>query len=133
MANGIGNNMKDNAPYLDKLCEELRLRKYSKQTEKAYLNTIKNFLAKGKPPREYLLCYADKSSSSIRSVYFALKFFYENVLNEKFNEKSRNKKESYTSYFKAQFCNTFIGSWRRYSAYPETVGPQKCQNFPSSL
>lgn len=75
------------APYLNKLCEEIRLRKYSKQTEKAYVNIIKNFLASGKMPREYLLGYADKSSSAIRSVYFAIKFFYEAVLNQKLDEK----------------------------------------------
>lgn len=77
----------DNAPYLNKLCEELRLRKYSKQTEKTYLNIIKNFLGSGKEPREYLLTYVDKSSSAIRSVYFAIKFFYENVLNQQFDDK----------------------------------------------
>lgn len=79
-------NADDNAPYLNKLCEELRLRKYSKQTEKSYLNIIKNFLRSGKQPREYLLSYTDKSRSAIRSVYFALKFFYENVLKQKFDE-----------------------------------------------
>src|SRR3989338_163208 len=79
------NNVND-TPYLNKLCEELRLRKYSKQTEKAYLNIIKNFLESGKQPREYLLGYTDKSRSAMRSVYFALKFFYENVLNQRFDE-----------------------------------------------
>ena len=83
----IGDNIKDNEPYLNKLCEELRLRKYSRQTEKTYLNIIKNFIGSGKMPREYLLGYADKSNSAIRSVYFAIKFFYENVLNQKLDEK----------------------------------------------
>ena len=36
--------------------------------------------------REFLLRYSDKSRSSIRNVYFALKFFYENVLRRKFDE-----------------------------------------------
>ncbi len=83
----MDNDVNDNAPYLNKLCEEIRLRKYSKQTEKAYLNIIKNFLASGKLPREYLLGYADKSRSAIRSVYFAIKFFYENVLGQKLDER----------------------------------------------
>ena len=83
----MDNSINDNEPYLDKLCEELRLRKYSKQTEKAYVNIIKNFLDSGKQPREYLLGYTDKSRSAIRSVYFALKFFYSNVLNQEFDEK----------------------------------------------
>ena len=34
-----------------------------------------------------MLKYSDKSRSSIRSAYFALKFFHENVLSQKLNEK----------------------------------------------
>ena len=45
------------------------------------------FLKSGKTPREFLLSYSTKSRSTIRSVYFALKFFYEHVLNERFDEK----------------------------------------------
>jgi site-specific recombinase XerD len=48
---------------------------------------VKRFLKSGKTPREFLLSYSNKSRSTIRSVYFALKFFYENVLNEKFGER----------------------------------------------
>jgi len=44
------------------------------------------FLESGKTPREFLLSYSNKSRSTVRSVYFTLKFFYENVLNEKFDE-----------------------------------------------
>ena len=78
--------MEDTQTYLNKLSEELRLRKYSRQTEKAYVSIIRNFIESGLQPREFLLKYADKSRSSIRSVYFALKFFYENVLRQKFDE-----------------------------------------------
>lgn len=78
--------MEDVNIYLNKLSEELRLRKYSRQTEKAYLSIIRNFIQSGLQPREFLLGYADKSRSSIRSAYFALKFFYENVLRQKFDE-----------------------------------------------
>jgi site-specific recombinase XerD len=87
MVDATNIDIKDNEPYLIKFCEELRLRKYSRQTEKTYLNLIKNFLGSGKQPREYLLGYIDKSRSSIRSVYFAIKFFYENVLGQNFDEK----------------------------------------------
>ena len=45
------------------------------------------FLKSGKTPREFLLFHSNKSRSTMRSVYFALKFFYENVLHEKFDEK----------------------------------------------
>ena len=79
--------MGENQAYLNKLSEELRLRKYSRQTEKAYLSVIRNFIESGLQPREFLLRYAEKSRSSIRAVYFALKFFYENVLSQKFDEK----------------------------------------------
>ncbi len=72
--------------YLNKLSEEIRLRKYSRQTEKAYLSVIKKFIESGLEPREFLLKYAEKSRSSIRNAYFALKFFYENVLRQKFDE-----------------------------------------------
>ena len=73
--------------YLNKLCEELRLRKHSRQTEKAYLQAVSKFIESGLQPREFLLKYANKSRSSIRGVYFALKFFYENVLSQKLDEK----------------------------------------------
>jgi site-specific recombinase XerD len=56
---------------------------------------VKNFLKSGKTPEEYLLSYSDKSNSTLRSVYFALKFFYENILNKKFNKKiSLSRRES---------------------------------------
>jgi site-specific recombinase XerD len=69
-----------------KLIEEIKLRKYSYQTGKVYISVIKEFLKSGKTPREFLISHSDKSRSTMRSVYFALKFFYENVLNEKFGE-----------------------------------------------
>ncbi|MDP4039451.1 MAG: tyrosine-type recombinase/integrase [Candidatus Pacearchaeota archaeon] len=72
---------------IDKLIEEIKLRKYSSETEKSYINTIKNYLSTRKTPREYLLSYSHKTKSTMRGVYFALKFFHENVLNEKFTEK----------------------------------------------
>ena len=78
--------MEENQTYLSKLSEELRLRKYSRQTEKSYVTIIKNFINSELTPREFLLKYSEKSRSSIRSVYFALKFFYENVLRQKFDE-----------------------------------------------
>ena len=79
--------MEENQMYLDKLAEELRLRKYSRQTEKSYIYLIKKFIKSGLMPREFLLRYTEKSRSSIRSAYFALKFFYENVLRQKFDER----------------------------------------------
>lgn len=78
--------MEDTTLYLQKLSEELRLRKHSSQTEKAYTSIITHFLQSNLQPREFLLKYTDKSRSSIRSAYFALKFFYEKVVHQKFDE-----------------------------------------------
>ncbi|HLC88829.1 MAG TPA: tyrosine-type recombinase/integrase [Candidatus Nanoarchaeia archaeon] len=72
--------------YLQKLTEELKLRKYSQKTIDAYLNQIQNFLHSNLTPREFLLKYVDKSNSTLRSVYFALQFFYKNVLKQDFTE-----------------------------------------------
>ena len=78
--------MGDVEVYLEKLGEELALRKYSRQTARSYSFVVRNFVESGLEPRAFLLRYTDKSRSSIRSVYFALKFFYEHVLRQKFDE-----------------------------------------------
>ncbi|HIH33863.1 MAG TPA: tyrosine-type recombinase/integrase [Nanoarchaeota archaeon] len=72
---------------IGKLIEEVKLRRYSYQTGKSYISFVKDFLASGRSPREFLLSYTNKSKSTMRSAYFALKFFHENVLNTKFEEK----------------------------------------------
>src|SRR3989344_4289693 len=79
--------MEDMQVYLNKLSEELKLRKYSGMTEKSYSSIIRSFIQSELGPRDFLLKYSDKSRSYIRSAYFALKFFHENVLNQKFDEK----------------------------------------------
>lgn len=72
---------------LQKLTEELKLRRYSPKTAKSYINTIKGFLASKQSTRDFLLSYSAKSKSTMRSMYFALKFFHENVLNQRFDAK----------------------------------------------
>ncbi len=72
---------------IGKLIEEIKLRRYSYQTGKSYISVVKDFLDSGKTPREFLLSYSTKRKSTMRSVYFALKFFHENVLNKSFDEK----------------------------------------------
>ncbi len=72
--------------YLQKLTEELKLRKYSPRTITVYLHLIQNFLNSNLTPREFLLKSVDKSHSTLRSVYFALRFFYLNVLKQDFIE-----------------------------------------------
>ena len=70
-----------------KLIEEIKLRKYSFQTGKTYISVVKRFLKSGKTPREFLLLNSSKSRSTVRGIYSALKFFYENVLCEKLDER----------------------------------------------
>jgi len=48
---------------------------------------VKKYLNSGKTPREFLLEHSNKSSSTMRSIYFALKFLYDNFLHETFDEK----------------------------------------------
>src|SRR3989338_10440650 len=78
--------MEEHNLYLQKLTEELKLRKYSPRTITVYLHLIQNFLNSNLTPREFLLKSVDKSHSTLRSVYFALRFFYLNVLKQEFTE-----------------------------------------------
>jgi site-specific recombinase XerD len=71
---------------LERLVEETKLRKYSSRTAKAYVQTIFRFIDSGKTAREFLLSNTDKSRSTMRTIYFALSFFYEKVLNVRFRE-----------------------------------------------
>ncbi len=68
------------------LAEELKLRKHSPRTCKNYSAIINAFLHSFQTPREFLLHHAEKSRSRVRGIYFALQFFYENVLHKKFSE-----------------------------------------------
>jgi len=85
----------DKQKLLIKLKDELNLRKYSSQTKKAYIFNVNAFLNSKKSPREFLLKYINKSNSTMRGVYFALKFFYENVLDKKFDKKIPLAKSSF--------------------------------------
>lgn len=77
---------KEQNKQIEKLIEEIKLRKYSKETEKSYTATIKEFLGSEKNPKDFLLLYSNKSNATMRNIYFALKFFYEAVLKEKLAE-----------------------------------------------
>jgi site-specific recombinase XerD len=71
---------------IERLIEELTLRKYSSKTRKKYEDILTKFLNSHKTPREFLLSYSSRSRSTMRSIYFTLKFFYEHVLHEQFDE-----------------------------------------------
>lgn len=83
-----------NYELIDKLIEEIKLRKYSNKTIERYTDVVNKFLKSGKTPKEFLLEYSNNSRSTMRTVYFALKFFHENVLNKKFNEDIPHAKTS---------------------------------------
>ena len=76
-----------NYELVGKLIKELKLRKYSYRTGKKYRDIVIKFLKSGKTPKDFLLSYSNKSRSTMRGVYFALKFFYENMLHKRFDEK----------------------------------------------
>lgn len=73
--------------YLKRFEDELKLRKYSTRTAHKYVFYVEKFLKSKKNPKEFMMKYADKSRNTMRSVYFALNFFYKNVLNENLGEK----------------------------------------------
>lgn len=79
---------------ISRLIGEIKLRKYSRETGKAYISVAKEFLKSGKSAREFLMGHSNKSRSTVRNVYFALKFFHENVLNERFAEEMPLAKNS---------------------------------------
>ena len=70
---------------INKLNDELKLRKYSDQTIRNYNLIISNFIKSKKTPKEYLISKTDSSNSTMRSTYFVLKFYYNHVLNKKFS------------------------------------------------
>ena len=69
------------------LKRELYLRKHSKRTKDKYVYYIEKFLRSGQTPKQFIQNYSDKSRNTLRSVYFALNFYYQNVLESSFNEK----------------------------------------------
>ena len=68
------------------LQKEMKLRKYSTRTIKLYSDIIERFLCSGNTPKEYLIMRSNNSRSTMRVYYFALKFYFEKVLNKKFDE-----------------------------------------------
>jgi integrase/recombinase XerD len=66
------------------LDQELRLRGYSNQTRKTYGNFVGNYLKSGLATRDYLLENTRKSGSTLRTAYFALRFYHNRVLKDSF-------------------------------------------------
>ena len=80
----------ENEEIIKRLEEELRLRKYSPQTMKKYRYYSVKFLNSGKDVREFLLEGLGKGSSTLRDVYFVLKFLHEKVLRKRFVDEMGN-------------------------------------------
>ncbi|MFW5846597.1 MAG: tyrosine-type recombinase/integrase [Nanoarchaeota archaeon] len=72
---------------INTLNQELNLRKYSSKTKKKYLYYVTLYLKSKENPKEFLLKYSKKSRNTLRSVYFALQFYYNFVLKSNFREK----------------------------------------------
>ncbi len=72
---------------IGKLIEEIKLRKYSYETGKLYTSIVKIYLESKKSPRDFLLMQTEKSNSTVRTTYFALKFFHNHVLCDHFDHK----------------------------------------------
>ena len=87
--------MAEDTALIKELVDELMLRRYSPRTIKKYCQVLTSFLSSKKDARSFLLEYCSRSKSTMRGVYFALKFFYENVKNEKFGEKMPLAKKSF--------------------------------------
>ncbi len=79
----------------DKLIQEMKLRGYSSKTGEKYRDIVLKFLKSEKNPKEFLLSYSEKSHSTLRGIYFAIKFFYENILDERFEERIPLAKKSF--------------------------------------
>ncbi len=71
---------------LNNLKKELEFRKYSPETIKKYMFYVNKFLKSGRTPKEFLRQYNNKSRNTIRSIYFALSFYYKKILKKSFEE-----------------------------------------------
>ncbi len=72
---------------IQKLQQELKLRKYSTKTVHLYSDIIERYLRSRNTPKDFLLAKSNQSRSTMRVHYFALKFYFEFVLNKKIDEK----------------------------------------------
>lgn len=68
------------------LDDELKLRGYSRQTRRTYGAFVGRYLKSGLGDREYLLSNAEKSGSTLRTAYFALRFYKDRVTKEGFSQ-----------------------------------------------
>ncbi len=69
-----------------RLQQELVLRGYSPKTKMKYQEVVRKYLTSKNSVRDYLLSQSNKSRSTIRGTYFALRFYYQYILQQDFKE-----------------------------------------------
>ena len=69
-----------------RLQQELVLRGYSPKTKMKYQEVVRKYLTSKNSVRDYLLFQSNKSCSTMRGTYFALRFYYKFVLKRDFKE-----------------------------------------------
>ncbi|MEM4397442.1 MAG: tyrosine-type recombinase/integrase [Candidatus Woesearchaeota archaeon] len=77
--------LKERENLLDELIIEMKLRKYSEKTIKSYVFYVEKFLKSNRNIKDFLYIYTNKSNSTIRQVYFSLRFFYKHILKKDFD------------------------------------------------
>ncbi len=80
---------------LGRMIEEIRLRGYSRETGRVYVSFVNRFLKSGLSMRDYLVSLTGLHESRVRNGYFALKFYSENVLGERFCQDIPLAKKAY--------------------------------------
>lgn len=73
-------------PKIQLLKEELALRKYSPETAKTYIKITEEFLNSKKTPRNFLLSKQKHTNSTLRTIFFALQFYYSTCLKQNIKE-----------------------------------------------
>jgi len=72
--------------FLEKLENEMQIRKFSIRTKKLYRSIIIRYLRSNKSMKDFLLKNSYQSNSQARSVYFSLQFYTKTVLREVFSQ-----------------------------------------------
>ncbi len=81
-----GLSFMDKKALLTRLSDEIKLRRYSSATGKAYDYIVSRYIDSGQNPKDFMLSYTGSSKATMRTAYFALRFFHVHVLNEDFKE-----------------------------------------------
>ena len=71
---------------IHKLTHELKVRGFSFKTGKKYIHIIEKYLNSNQTPKEFLSSFSGNSLQNFTVNYFALKFFFENVLEQEMEE-----------------------------------------------